>query len=149
MAETKSKRQYIIRTLPLIVVAFAGDMISIFLRLNFAQRPDIPLFVKSAMGYLPDFWNPLFVLQLTAFAALIKSVSEYQNKIRFNSIFIPAIFSIAEAGLPIVGPMVGYYGPGTGKFDWRDIVAYCLAGLTNYLLHRHLVVSKKSQILSV
>ena len=92
---------------------------------------------------MPDYWLPLFILQFGAFTALIKSVSKYQNGIRFNSIVVPVIFSIAEAGLPIVGPMMGYHGPGTGKFDWLDVMAYWLAGLTHYLFHRHLIVSKK------
>ena len=43
MAETKSKRQYIIRTLPPFVVAFAGDMIGAILRRKLVQKPDIPL----------------------------------------------------------------------------------------------------------
>ena len=152
MAETKSKRHYIIRTLSLLVVAFAADMISIGLRLNVKldQRPNIPLFVKSAMGFLPDYWLPLFILQSVALLDLLtKSVPQYQNGIRSMSITIPAIYSIAEVGLPIVGPMVGYHGPGAGKFDWLDVMAYWLAGLTHYLFHRHLIVSKKQQSLSV
>jgi len=48
---------------------------------------------------------------------LIKSVSPYQNGIRSMSIAIPVILTIAEAGLPIVGPMVRYHGPGACKFD--------------------------------
>jgi hypothetical protein len=39
--------------------------------------------------------------------------------------------------------MVGYHGFGAGKFDWLDVMAYWLTGLTHYLFQRHLIVSKQ------
>ena len=77
MTETKSKRHYIIRTLSLFVVAFAGDMIIVGLRLKLNQRPDIPLFVKSAMGFFAWFFAPSFFIA-------VGGLSRFTYKIGFS-----------------------------------------------------------------